>query len=127
MNKKKLDYFKKLLIEQKKNLDSSLIQASESLHSGKRGDTCGEISEFPTHMADVAGDVSRRQTGLIEMGLLHERIKSIDSALVRLEAGSYGVCLDCKIPIPLERLEVKPEAEYCIVCKVKNQSNTKIK
>ena len=40
----------------------------------------------------------------------------IDSALRRLEAGIYGLCVSCHNPIPYRRLLVMPEASYCVGC-----------
>ncbi len=40
----------------------------------------------------------------------------IERALARIDDGTYGVCVRCKHEIPLERLSVLPEAEYCNNC-----------
>jgi DnaK suppressor protein len=37
-------------------------------------------------------------------------------ALERMEAGTYGVCVECGGAIPFERLFVMPEAPACAVC-----------
>jgi DnaK suppressor protein len=39
----------------------------------------------------------------------HE-VAQIDAALARIEAGTYGECIDCGGDIPLERLEAVPYA-----------------
>jgi DnaK suppressor protein len=43
-------------------------------------------------------------------------IDEIDTALDRIAAGTYGVCVHCGTDIPLERLEVRPFATGCVVC-----------
>ena len=45
-----------------------------------------------------------------------DRYEMIDSALRRIEAGTYGVCVNCRNPIPYGRLLVMPEAAYCVGC-----------
>ena len=40
----------------------------------------------------------------------------IDEALVRLEGGKYGTCLNCSEGIPKARLRALPWARYCIDC-----------
>ena len=45
------------------------------------------------------------------------RLKLIDSALMRIEQGKYGLCLKCGKKIPQERLEASPYAFLCINCK----------
>jgi len=37
-------------------------------------------------------------------------------ALTRVVSGSYGLCEDCGVRIPEERLEVWPEATRCVRC-----------
>lgn len=49
----------------------------------------------------------------------NERVKliEVDEALDRIENGSFGICEECEEPIALKRLEVIPNARYCIRCK----------
>jgi DnaK suppressor protein len=41
-------------------------------------------------------------------------LAAIDMALVRLDAGKYGVCIDCAASIPEARLKVSPEVQRCM-------------
>jgi DnaK suppressor protein len=43
-------------------------------------------------------------------------LQQIDDALRRIEAGSYGRCSKCGVPIGPERLQAVPYASTCIVC-----------
>jgi RNA polymerase-binding transcription factor DksA len=45
-----------------------------------------------------------------------EAIGDIESALARMDAGTYGDCERCAAPIPLERLEAIPHARFCVTC-----------
>ena len=45
-----------------------------------------------------------------------DEIRAIDRALERIEAGTYGVCMECGGEIPPERLKVNPTAERCFPC-----------
>ena len=45
------------------------------------------------------------------------KVAEIDAALVRVEAGTYGLCEACGKPIPHARLEVVPESTLCVSCK----------
>jgi DnaK suppressor protein len=44
-------------------------------------------------------------------------LAKIDSALSRIEDGSFGTCDDCGNVIHPKRLEARPEATLCIKCK----------
>ena len=48
-------------------------------------------------------------------------IRDIDAALLRIAAGSYGVCTDCTTPIADDRLQVYPTAKRCHRCQVKHE------
>ncbi len=43
-------------------------------------------------------------------------VEKIKQAISRIDAGTYGVCLNCGEPIKRERLSVLPYANYCIRC-----------
>ena len=44
------------------------------------------------------------------------RRADLDAALVRLDAGGYGVCERCGRQIPADRLAVRPAARTCVAC-----------
>lgn len=48
--------------------------------------------------------------------LARERLEEVESAIRRLEAGSYGACRTCRHPIPRARLDALPEATQCVSC-----------
>ncbi len=42
--------------------------------------------------------------------------RRLKQALARLDAGSWGVCVDCDEPIAPGRLAIDPAAERCVEC-----------
>ena len=44
-------------------------------------------------------------------------LKKIEQALERIRVGEYGECLGCAEPIGAGRLDARPTAELCILCK----------
>ncbi|MEO6322774.1 MAG: TraR/DksA family transcriptional regulator [Polaromonas sp.] len=48
-----------------------------------------------------------------------DELSSIDAALARIEAGTYGECTDCGVSIPAPRLQASPEVTRCIECQEK--------
>lgn len=46
-------------------------------------------------------------------------LRQINSALKRLEEGSFGICLECEEEIPARRLQVLPWAAHCVSCQEK--------
>ena len=45
-----------------------------------------------------------------------QRIAETAQALRRMSEGTYGVCADCRKPIPLGRLRALPCATHCALC-----------
>lgn len=43
-------------------------------------------------------------------------LAEIEAAYERVDAGTYGICVDCGRRIPAARLEVRPTAERCVDC-----------
>ncbi len=43
-------------------------------------------------------------------------LDAVVAALQRLERGEYGICADCGVDIPFERLRAEPWALRCIDC-----------
>ncbi len=50
----------------------------------------------------------------------------IEHALEKFEKGTYGLCENCGQPIDPERLEVLPQAAYCLKCKALLTKNVKV-
>lgn len=108
--------FRQALLEERKRVASAI----EHLHHENPGsleDSSGELVSGPDqHLGDVATETFEREldAGLEENSehVLH----SIDAALARIEAGTYGTCERCGQPISEARLEAIPYATLCIDC-----------
>lgn len=50
------------------------------------------------------------------IGLHLQRITDLNAALGRIQAGVYGVCIDCAKDIGFERLSAYPSAIRCLLC-----------
>jgi RNA polymerase-binding transcription factor DksA len=45
-----------------------------------------------------------------------EELKAIEAALVRIDKGTYGICVSCGAPIVPERLALLPATPFCQDC-----------
>lgn len=79
----------------------------------------------PDHASDNAAvdtDVREQvghETVEAEIKDLERRYVDLKAALTRIQKNRYGVCEKCNKTIPLVRLELVPEARYCIDCERK--------
>jgi len=63
---------------------------------------------------DQAADRMERDTALLAIDTLQNRLREIDAALRRIDAGEYGICPDTGEEIPLERLRANPLALHTV-------------
>jgi DnaK suppressor protein len=102
-------------------LDAELEQSAAVMeHSG--GADTGELSTLDQHPADSGtnlADADREEAGLEVLRGQQERVRG---ALARLDAGTYGQCIDCGQDLPEERLDARPEAERCVDCQQKAEA-----
>lgn len=75
------------------------------LDVGGDGDTGDEAA------ADTIVDIDNAV-----IGLHLQNARDLNAALDRIQAGTYGVCIDCSDDIGFERLVAFPTAKRCIRC-----------
>jgi len=51
-----------------------------------------------------------------------DELENTEQALLRIDAGTYGRCLDCQVDISRERLEAFPVAKRCLDCQTKHEN-----
>lgn len=66
--------------------------------------------------AAAATQVAEQQRDLALRGHAAQHLTAVESALHRIDAGSFGNCRRCGQPIPDERLQAIPWASYCVAC-----------
>ena len=104
------------LSEKKRKLLERLIKDSNRYHEIFRNSAEGDL-------ADIAND-SYEKYLLYDLSLSEkEELSDVDEALRKIEDETYGKCESCQTDIPLPRLEIKPEAKYCVKCREKIENS----
>ena len=70
---------------------------------------------------DLALQYSSIESTSIVRERLQDRLNAIEDALRRIEAGTYGRCVECGNEISAERLEAEPAAALCTDCAAKQR------
>ena len=81
-----------------------------------RRDQQQESDAGPADEMDSASTTGEIETHAGLIARAEEKLRYLDEAVERLDAGKYGRCLKCKELIPIERLEAIPFASYCVDC-----------
>jgi RNA polymerase-binding protein DksA len=109
------EHFKQRLLDERARVQEAL----DYLHAENAGSMEDEREEIPSdnHPADVATSTVNREIDYTLEENEERVLASIDTALKRIEEGSFGACRTCAEPISIERLEALPYTTQCIDCK----------
>ena len=100
---------KKTLIDMKEDI---LIGITDGIKS-ESDNTKREVGDIH----DVASSERDRELSLILGDRDRGKLASIESALLRIADGSYGLCEECGEKIADGRLKILPFATVCVECK----------
>lgn len=113
LTKRQLNHFRSLLLAKRAEVVGDVTNLTDEARLSSQS-AVGGSSHVPIHMADLGSDNWEQE---FTFGLIaNERtlVREIDEALARIANRTYGICLGTHEPIPVERLEAKPWAKYCI-------------
>jgi len=116
MDKKLYSYKLKLLALRRKYNKEFHELEDEGAHISLKEAAGGDITAYPTHLADIASDSYELEHHLINMGNVANILQQIDEALYKIEKGSYGLCEVCGKEIQARRLQAIPYTSLCIHC-----------
>lgn len=117
-----VEQFREVLLEKR----HAVMEALDHLHKENPGSLEDETGELVSgsadqHMADTATETVDREIDYTLEASDGRLLAAIDSALARIEDGTYGTCVNCGAQIAPERLEAMPWATLCIDCKRKEE------
>ena len=108
-------------------MDYATLQKFEALLKGLESTLQAEIDQpdseaDPVKLEGVMGRVSRGDAMQVQQLALEvkrrrsERLQRVQTAFLRMEQGTYGLCSRCQQPIDEARLEAFPEILLCVKC-----------
>ena len=117
MNERQREYFRRKLNTWK---DDILRESRETIQNLQ--------AETVPHadLADRASTEAERQLELRTRDRQRKLIAKIDSALSRLEAGTYGYCEETDEPIGIARLEARPIATLSIEAQERHERRERV-
>ena len=118
MNKKKIEYFRKLLKMKKFDALERIDKLRETALESNYRDSYGDHSGYSYHMADQGTDAMEREKAFLFLSREEKYLQQIDQAIQRIDLNEYGVCRVCEEQIDLKRLEIVPTTRICVPCKV---------
>jgi DnaK suppressor protein len=108
MDPSTLQHYMTLLAELKATLEAELEQSRDDTAPVEVDGRMGRISRGDAmQVQQMALDMKRRR---------EERLLRVQTALQRVEAGTYGLCGRCRKPIGPDRLDAFPDVVLCVRC-----------
>jgi RNA polymerase-binding protein DksA len=95
-----------------------LVHQLDELGAAESGELRSDL-DFGESFADAAAVTAERTEILGLVDSLKSQLDDIDTALARIETGSYGTCDRCGEDIGEDRLEFRPASVLCVSCKSK--------
>ncbi len=115
---KHLAFFKKKLQDWKTDLKRT---SNEAIYNSSLDDN--------STSADIVDQASSYTEKNVELRAINRQIKlisKIESALKRIQDGTYGFCEETGEPIGLKRLMARPVATLCIAAQEKHEKEEKV-
>lgn len=106
------EYLGRRLQEERTRLLAQLHAFEEVDAEGSSQEQAGDLSKFPTHLADLGTDANAEDVELLIGSRMSQELAEIDAALDRLATTpeTFGMDEVSGEPIPFERLDIIPYA-----------------
>ena|ERR1051325_3565829 len=113
MEKKRMEQYKKRLLERQVQLQDIVAKAE---HDGREADE------------EIANDIADKATNSYTKEFLFKKsnddrfiMQLIQEALERMDSGEFGTCVACGGEMQQKRLDAVPWARHCIGCQEKQE------
>jgi DnaK suppressor protein len=108
MERHSLEQFRVLLQARQSELEREASQ--------KRGERRGFEASESKDEGDLAVSSQTKEMLFRQTSQNAALLRAIRSALVRIENGTFGLCMNCEQEISATRLKAIPWVQYCIIC-----------
>ncbi len=120
--KTRKERLRKFLIAKRENIVKEAQNEIRKLKSGEKKQIVETVlDDGDLSVIDLSEDISLRH-----LSVHKETLNKIDTALRKLDEGTYGICDECGDEINEERLKIMPFAIYCRDCQEKIELLEKI-
>ena len=116
MKKAEFEAYKSRLLELRARLRGDVNALADAALKKTRSEANGDLSSMPIHMADLGSDNFEQEFTLSMMETEEDTLVAIESALERIEDGTYGTCESCSQSVKKTRLNAIPYTALCIKC-----------
>lgn len=117
LRQKDLDELRRALNAERQRLIAQLQALDETASLTGPSEVNENVPGYSIHLAEYASENQVVETTLAQRALQAERLVELEEALQRINRPGFGICQNCDKAIGLERLKVKPFAQFCVPCR----------
>jgi YteA family regulatory protein len=108
--------FREQLLLERARLSAEFKRIQRRDSAEDQSDELSELADYDNHPADAASETFEREKDMAMDRNVGRLVETIDKALAKMDAGTYGICDRCGTEISKERLKVLPYATFCVEC-----------
>lgn len=113
-SKEFIENIQAVLLKEKTNLEAELGKLGKT---GSSNDSSAAFPNYGDKEDENAAEVAEYGANLSLEQTLEKTLRDVNTALVRLQKGTYGICKYCQKPINEKRLLARPTSSSCVECK----------
>jgi len=109
------EHTRQLIGSERERLESLVRErGAEGVGTESETETISELSSNDQHQGDLGTETFEREKDFSLLEQLEAEIGDLDTALRKIDEGTYGTCEICGRAIDPERLEAMPGTRTCI-------------
>ncbi|MFO0965818.1 MAG: TraR/DksA C4-type zinc finger protein [Gemmataceae bacterium] len=116
ITKKKMQAYAEQLRDMARRMKLTASALEDEARSATSGEAGGNLSNAPMHIGDVGSAAYEQELSATLLENEEYLLEEIQSALDRIDAGTFGVCEGCGATLREARLEILPYTRYCVTC-----------
>ena len=103
------DRARELLTEQLRQTEADARTEERDREPGDGSDPDDAVMD----VGDAGSQASESMDRTLALGTMRRRHEQAQAALTRIDEGTFGTCRTCGARIDDDRLEIRPETEFC--------------
>lgn len=110
------DEARQRLTDLRAQLQGDIFERTQGDEAVTPVDPLSDSGGVESYQGDDAGPMADTERNQAVTRNSADLLRQVDTALERLDAGTYGTCTRCGQPIGARRLEALPYATLCVTC-----------
>lgn len=108
--------YREALVAERTRLLAELEEIENRTARTADAERATELSSYEDHPADLASETFEREKDLAIAESVESLLNQVETAIEKVDRGTYGICDACGRPIKKARLQALPFATLCLEC-----------